>query len=116
MEIRDSHRMGARELAIRCRLAELDLELHRTQLRVNHLEAQMEDARLAHIIGDEDGENPAEIAPVLEASRGSLEQQREFIASVKKQHMRAAAQAAMARVKEQQADRERDAEEQDAQA
>lgn len=116
MEIRDSHRMGARELAIRCRLAELDVELHRTQLRVNHLEAQMEDARLAHIIGDEEGESPANIAPALEASRGSLEQQREFIAGVKKQHMKAAAQAAMARVQEAHADREREEHEHDAQA
>ncbi len=106
MEIRDSHRKGARELAIRCRLAELDHELRRTQIRVNHLEAQLEDARLAQLLGDGEGGNPAEIAPELEASRGSLERQREFIAGVKKQHMKAAAQCAMARVQEAHADRE----------
>jgi hypothetical protein len=116
MEIRDSHRMGARELAIRCRLAELDLELHRTQLRVNHLEAQMEDARLARMLGEEAAETPAELAPALEASRGSLERQREFIRGVKKQHMQAAARCAVARVQEAQADREREEQERGGQA
>ena len=83
MESKDKVRLSAKLHAINFRVAELDYEMQRTQVHVSHLEAQLEDAKLAQLMGEEAGD-PAEIGPELERSRGSLESQRELLDQVKK--------------------------------
>jgi hypothetical protein len=107
LELKDSDLKGARLLAIRIRLAELSHEMHQTQIRVHHLESQLEDARLAQMVGGEAGD-PAAIGPELEQSRAQLERQRAFIDGVKKNQMKAGAQWAVARMQEKKAERERE--------
>ncbi len=109
MEVRDTHRLGARMLAINIRLAELDHELQRTQVRVHHLEAQLEDARLARMVGEDAG-NPEEIVPELEQSRDKLENQRSFISGVRANLRQARADYMMARVAERREERRLEAE------
>jgi hypothetical protein len=99
VEFKESDRMRTRLLAINLRLAELDHELQRTQVRVQQLESQLEDARLARLVGGEAGD-PAEIGPELERSRGSLERQQELVNSVKANQMDARKEWAVARMKE----------------
>lgn len=83
MESEDKVRLSAKLHAINFRVAELDYEVQRTLVHVSHLEAQLEDAKLAQLMGEEAGD-PAEIGPELERSRGSLESQRELLDQVKK--------------------------------
>ncbi len=106
MQFKDSDRLGTRLFAIKLRLAELDREMRQTQLRVCHLESQLEDARLAQLMGDNAG-NPAEIRPELESSRGHLEHQRETVARVKKSQRKANAEYFQLRVAEIRSERER---------
>jgi hypothetical protein len=105
VELKDSDRLRTRLLAINLRVVELDHELQRTQLRVQHLEAQLEDARLARMVGGDAG-NPAEIGPELERSRGQLESQRELLDQVKKSQWKARVACAMQSMKERRAERE----------
>jgi hypothetical protein len=104
VDVKPSHRLQTRLLAIDIRLAELDAELRRDQVRVNHLESELETARLANLLGDEAG-NPAELAPELERSRGKLETQREVVARVKKSQWNARVAYTLTRAKERQQER-----------
>lgn len=83
MEAKDQDRLSAKLYAIDFRVAELDYDLQRTKVRVLQLEAQLEDARLAQLMGGETAGDPAEIGPELERSRGSLETQQELLSQVK---------------------------------
>ena len=104
MDIKESDRLRTRLLAIDLRLAELDHELRRTQAHVSHLESQMEDVRLANLMGEEAGDS-AELAPELERSRGSLESQRELVAQVKKSQWHARVAYTLTRAQERRAER-----------
>ena len=106
MPVTNTDRLQTRLLAIDIRLFELNREMERTQIQVHHLEAQLEDARLAHMIGDNAGD-AAEIGSALESSRGSLESQRALIDSVKKNQWKARVDYTMARVKERRDERAR---------
>lgn len=106
MELKESDRLRSRVLAIDLRLAELDHELRRTQVRVNHLESQLENARLAGLLGDHAGD-PAELAPELEKSRGHLETQQEVVARVKQSLWRARVAYTLTQAQERKAERER---------
>jgi hypothetical protein len=83
VESNDKVRLSAKLHAINFRVAELDYEMQRTQVHVSHLEAQLEDAKLAQLMGEDAGD-PGEIGPELERSRDSLESQREVLDQVKK--------------------------------
>lgn len=83
MESKDQDRLSAKLYAIDFRVAELDYEMQRTKVHVLQLEARLEDAKLAQLMGGEAGD-PAEIGPELERSRGSLESQQELLDQVKK--------------------------------
>lgn len=106
MQFKESDRLGTRLFAIKLRLAELDREMRQTQIRVCHLESQLEDANLAKLMGEDAG-NPAEIHPELESSRGRLENQRETVARVKKSQRKANAEFFQVRVEEIRRERER---------
>jgi len=82
VQFNDSDRLKTRLLAINLRLAELDHEMRQTQIRVNLLESELENARLAAMMGENAGD-PAQIGPELERSRGSLETQQAFLKQVK---------------------------------
>jgi len=98
----NTDRLHTRLLAIDIRLHELSQELQRTQVQVNHLEAQLEDARLARMVGGDEAGDAASIGSELEASRNRLESQRELVESVKKNQWNARVQYTLARVKERQ--------------
>jgi hypothetical protein len=104
VELKPSDRLQTRLLAIDLRLAELDAELRQDQVRVNHLESELETARLANLMGDQAGD-PAQLAPELERSRGKLENQREVVARVKKSQWHARVAYTLTRAKERQQER-----------
>ena len=64
-------RIKSKLFALNMRLAEVNSEVAAVQARVLHLEKQLEDARLAALLG-EDGGNPSEIHPELETHRIKL--------------------------------------------
>jgi hypothetical protein len=99
LELTNADRLHARLFAINLRLAELDHELQRTQVRVNSLESQLEDARLAQLMGQEAGD-PSELAPELERSRGALESQQEMVAMVRHNQWKARVAYTVARARE----------------
>src|SRR5205807_2516975 len=106
VKLKDSDRLGTRLLAINLRLAELNHEMERTQIRVHHLESALEDHRLARLMGEE-GADAAALGSELEKSRGSLENQREFIDQVKKRQWSARVEYMLVRAKERRDERER---------
>lgn len=67
-----SHRLGARLLALNLRLEELDRELHQTRVRTLQLEARVDDARLAHLLGEQT-ESMAHLGSELERLHQELE-------------------------------------------
>ena len=107
MDVKDSDRLSTRLFAISLRLAELDQEMHRTQIRVHHLESQLEDAQLARLMGEEAGDL-VEINSELARSQGSLESQRELVATVKKSQWKARVEYSLVRAKERRDERERE--------
>ena len=107
MSFTDSQRLGTRLFAIGLRLAELDHELRQTQIRVHQLESQLEDARLAQMMGEEAGD-PSAIRPELERSLGTLETQREMVARVRNSQWKARVEYTLARVKERREERNRE--------
>jgi predicted nucleic acid-binding Zn-ribbon protein len=99
--------MGTRLLALNLRLVELKQELHQTQVRVHQLESQLEDARLAQMVGEEAGD-PTQLGADLERFRENLENQREVVDRVKKSQWKVTVQHALLRVKERRDQRERE--------
>lgn len=104
MDIKESDRLRTRLLAIDLRLAELDHELRRTQAHVSHLESELEDVRLANLMGEK-ARNPAELGPELERHRGSLESQRSLVEQVKKSQWQARVAYTVTRAQERKAER-----------
>lgn len=104
MELKDSDRLRARLYAINLRVQELEEECSQAQTRVSHLEAQLENARLAQLVGGEAGD-PGEIAPELELSRGRLEGRQELLDTVKKSQWKARVAYTVQQARERQAAR-----------
>ncbi|MBI3909500.1 MAG: hypothetical protein HY320_01035 [Armatimonadetes bacterium] len=73
--------------ALHMRLAELNHEMERTQIRAHHLESRLEDARLAALFGEESGETQV-LQPQLDEVRHRLEGQQALIASIKNSQWR----------------------------
>ena len=67
----DMDRIKSKLFALNMRLAEVNHEVAAVRARVVSLEKQLEDARLAALLGEEAG-SPSEIGPELEAHRGKL--------------------------------------------
>jgi len=99
VEFKDSDRLHTRLFAINLRLAELNQEKERTQIRVHHLESALADAQLARLMGEEAG-NPSDLGTELERSRGNLESQREVVARVKASQWKARVEYMLVRAKE----------------
>jgi hypothetical protein len=74
----DLERIKSKLFALNLRYAEVDQELSATRVRASHLEAQLENARLASLMGDDAG-NPAEIGPALELVRDELDTQQKLL-------------------------------------
>ena len=77
----DLNRIQSKLFALNLRYAEVDQELSMTRARFTQLEAQLENARLASLIGDDAG-NPAEIGPALEHVRGQLDNQQRLLQQI----------------------------------
>jgi hypothetical protein len=69
-------------LALNLRLAELRMEMERTQLRVIQLETEIQDSQLATLFG-EANRNPGTLGPQLNATRLELDSQKELIRRVR---------------------------------
>jgi hypothetical protein len=106
MDFSDVDRLGTRLFAINLRLAELDHDLRSKEIRVNRLEAQLEDARLARLMGESAGD-PEEIAPELERTRGDRDTQRALVERVKQSQTEARTEYMLARVRQRREQRER---------
>lgn len=77
----DLVRIKSKLFALNLRYAEVDQELSMTRARASQLEAQLENARLASLMGDDAG-NPAEIGPALEHVRGQLDNQQRLLEQI----------------------------------
>jgi hypothetical protein len=80
--IRESDRIKNKLLALNLRLAELRMEMERTQIRVIQLETQMEDSQLAALFGEGNGTAGA-LAPQLDQTRSELDRQKAMIQHVR---------------------------------
>ena len=74
----DLVRIKSKLFALNLRYAEVDQQLSRTRARASQLEARLEDARLASLLGDDAGD-PAEIGPALELLRGEMDSQQQLL-------------------------------------
>jgi hypothetical protein len=74
----DLVRIKSKLFALNLRYDEVDRELSATRAREKGLAAQLENARLASLLGDDAG-NPAEIGPALEHVRGELATQQRLL-------------------------------------
>jgi hypothetical protein len=74
----DLERIKSKLFALNLRYAEVDHELSATRARASFLEAQLENARLASLMGDDAG-NPAEIGPALDMVRDELDTQQKLL-------------------------------------
>ena len=74
----DLERIKSKLFALNLRYAEVDQQVSAIRVRMSQLEAQLEDARLASMMGDDAG-NPAEIRPALEHIRSELDNQQQLL-------------------------------------
>jgi len=81
----DLERIKSKLFALNLRYDEVDRELSAKRARASRLQAQLEDARLASLMGDHAGD-PAELGPQLEHLRGELDTQQQLLERI--QHSR----------------------------
>jgi len=81
----DLERIKSKLFALNLRYDEVDRELSVKRARASRLQAQLEDARLASLLGDNAGD-PAELGPELENLRGELDTQQQLLERI--QHSR----------------------------
>jgi hypothetical protein len=74
----DLERIKSKLFALNLRYDEVDRELSAKRARVSRLQAQLEDARLASLLGDDAGD-PAQLGPELERMRGELDTQQQLL-------------------------------------
>jgi hypothetical protein len=101
-EARESRRCGARLFALDLRLEELAREVRTAQVRVHHLEAALEDARLSGLFGEASGDAGA-LEPELERSRGRLESWLRLLDQVRASRRQARVDYALSRLRERRA-------------
>ena len=89
--------------ALNMRLEEVHSEVAAAQARVSRLEQQMEDAKLAALLGEEAG-NPSEIGPELESSRSQLADQQQLLRRIRSSQWETRLRYLLARRKEIQAE------------
>jgi len=75
----DLERIESKLFALNLRHDEVDRELSDTRVQATRLEAQLEEARFASLMGDEAGKRAAEIGPALEHVRGQLDRQQQLL-------------------------------------
>lgn len=104
----DLERIKSKLFALNLRYDEVDRELSVTRARASRLEKQLEDARLASLLGDEAGD-PAEIGPALEHVRGELDTQQQLLQRIQSSRWETRLRYILARRDEikQHADRQR---------
>jgi hypothetical protein len=104
----DLERIKSKLFALNLRYDEVDRELSATRARASRLEMQLEDARLASLLGDEAGD-PAEIGPALEHVRVELDTQQQLLQRIQSSRWETRLRYILARRDEikQHADRQR---------
>jgi hypothetical protein len=100
MKLNESDRIATKLLALNLRLAELDSEMQRTQLRVARLEAELESARLASLFGEE-ASRLGELSPQLEQTRLELDSQQQIILRVRQRRRETQVLLSLTRRREQ---------------
>jgi hypothetical protein len=81
----DLERIKSKLFALNLRYDEVDRELSVKRARARRLQTQLEDARLASLMGDNAGD-PAELGPELESLRGEVDTQQQLLERI--QHSR----------------------------
>jgi hypothetical protein len=82
MALGDIERIKTKLFALNMRAAEVNHDVAAAQARVVRLEQQLEDAKLASILGEEAGD-PSEIRPRLETLRTELAQSEQLLRSIR---------------------------------
>ena len=78
----DLERIKSKLFALNLRYDEVDRELSVKRVRASRLQAQLEDARLASLMGDDAGDL-AELGPQLEHLRGELDTQQQLLITMR---------------------------------
>jgi chromosome segregation ATPase len=105
----DIERIKTKLYALNMRLEEVNSEVVAAQARVSRLEQQLEDAKLAHLLGEEAG-NPSEIGPQLETSRSELADHQQLLRRIRSSQWETRLRYLLARRKEIQAEQAEQAE------
>ena len=87
MELRESDRLGNRLLALNIKHEELNRKVEESQIRLLRLEANLNDNRLAHLLGE--GDSPQSLRPEVERARTELDSHKELLAEVVKSRQEA---------------------------
>ena len=82
MSTSDIEGIKTKLFALNMRVAEVRNEVAATQVRVTRLEKQLEDARLAALLGENAGD-PEEITPQLETLRGELAEHQQLLRTIR---------------------------------
>ena len=99
----DIERIKTKLYALNMRLEEVNSEVVAAQARVSRLEQQLEDAKLAALLGEEAG-NPSEIGPELETRRSELADQQQLLRRIRSSQWETRLRYLLARRKEIQAE------------
>lgn len=82
MSLGDIERIKNKLFALNMRVAEVRNEVAAAQAQVTRLEQQLEDARLAALLGEDAG-NPSEIGPELEDCRSRLADSQKLLRTIR---------------------------------
>jgi hypothetical protein len=110
MSIGDIEGIKTKLFALNMRVAEVRNEVAAAQARVTRLEKQLEDARLAALLGENAGD-PAEIGPQLESCRSELADHQQLLRTIRSLQWETRLRYLLARRQAMQAERKESAEE-----
>ena len=82
MDLRQSDRLGTRLLALNLRHAELDQKVRQSEVQLLRLQAHLDDARLARLLGEK--ADSQDVRPEVEKVRTELDIQKELLAEIVK--------------------------------
>jgi predicted nucleic acid-binding Zn-ribbon protein len=110
MSTSDIEGIKTKLFALNMRVAEVRNEVAAAQARVTRLEKQLEDARLAALLGEHAGD-PAEISPQLETCKTELADHQQLLRTIRSLQWETRLRYLLARRQAMQAERKESAEE-----
>lgn len=105
MSLGDIERIKTKLFALNMRAAEVNSDVVTAQVRLTRLEQQLEDAKLAALLGEEAG-NPSEIGPQVESLRSELANHQQLLRRIHSSQWETRLRYLLARRKEIQAEQQ----------